>query len=423
MSRLRRLKKLRRKNRIKATACGLALALAIGSSQGLGTYALFTDVEDVSSNLAISTGDVDVEVSDGIDFIDVQPQDNIEVPFVITNKGTLNQNVSLKLDISTGISKYLTYGIIFSNDNITRNGEILYNGSDLLVLSPGETINGSIQIAVGNMSSEIQKELYGKVQDIELSIKSTQINKDNTLVNNGFYDVEIQRSTIMIGEENVIYGDAVKVTPANGYNEDSTVSLKVSNTTNYSGLESVIDNIENVDRKNIEITSKKGAFKNTNSFDIGGQWYTFYDKVDTRLIGNGFGQGNDISVKLKYNDGSYKIYNFDFKVKDIVNGNRLLAVKVTLEQDAMYLIDEDIDKPSESEIVSISNEKVEVSSESEIVNTSNEKVEVPSQSQIVELPKVEEVEISTESNLIEQSKEEIQVVLPNQTDIIAEKRE
>ncbi len=413
MSRLRRLKKLRRKNRIKATACGLALALAIGSVQGLGTYALFTDVEDVSSNLAISTGDVDVEVNDGIDFIDVQPQDNIEVPFVITNKGTLNQNVSLKLDISTGIIKYLTYGIIFSNDNITRNGEILYNGSDLLVLSPGETINGSIQIAVGNMSSEIQKELYGKVQDIELSIKSTQINKDNTLVNNGFYDVEIQRSTIMI----------VKVTPANGYNEDSTVSLKVSNTTNYSGLESVIDNIENVDRKNIEITSKKGAFKNTNSFDIGGQWYTFYDKVDTRLIGNGFGQGNDISVKLKYNDGSYKIYNFDFKVKDIVNGNRLLAVKVTLEQDAMYLIDEDIDKPSESEIVSISNEKVEVSSESEIVNTSNEKVEVPSQSQIVELPKVEEVEISTESNLIEQSKEEIQVVLPNQTDIIAEKRE
>ena len=73
----------------------------------------------------------------------------------------------------------------------------------------------------------------------------------------------------------------------------------------------------------------------------------------------------------------------------------------------MYLIDEDIDKPSESEIV----------------NTSNEKVEVPSQSEIVELPKVEEVEISTESNLIEQSKEEIQVVLPNQTDIIAEKRE
>ena len=55
MSRLRRLKKLRRKNRIKATACGLALALVIGSAQGLGTYALFTDVEDASSNLAIST--------------------------------------------------------------------------------------------------------------------------------------------------------------------------------------------------------------------------------------------------------------------------------------------------------------------------------------------------------------------------------
>lgn len=407
MSRLERLKELRRKNRIKATTCGLALALAIGSAQGLGTYALFTDTEDVPSDLAISTGDVDVEVNDGLAFIDVQPQSNIEIPFVITNKGTLNQNVSLNLDISTEISKYLTYSIIFSNDNIIRKGEILYDGSDLFVLSPGQIINGSIQITVGNMSSEIQKELYGKVQKINLNIKSTQINKDNTLVNNGFYDIEIQESTIMIGEENVIYGDAVKVTPANGYAEDSTINLKVSNTTNYIGLESVIDNIKNVDRQNGEITSKNGAFKNTNSFNIGNQWYTFDNKVDTTLIGNDFGQGNDISVKLKYNDGSYKIYNFDFKVKDIVNGNRLLAVKVTLEQDVMYLINEDIDKPSEPEIV----------------NTSNEKVEVPSESEIVELPKVEEVEISTESNLLEQAKEEIQVVLPNQTDIIAEKRE
>ena len=61
-SRLKRLKDIRRKNKIKTTFCCLTLALAMGISQGIGTYALFTDNENVSSDISLSTGDVDVEV-------------------------------------------------------------------------------------------------------------------------------------------------------------------------------------------------------------------------------------------------------------------------------------------------------------------------------------------------------------------------
>ena len=53
MSRLSKIKRKRkRKNRIKATSYGLVLALAVGSAQGLGTYALFTDTENVPSDIA-----------------------------------------------------------------------------------------------------------------------------------------------------------------------------------------------------------------------------------------------------------------------------------------------------------------------------------------------------------------------------------
>ena len=61
-SRLKRLKNIRRKNKIKNNFCCLTLALAMGISQGIGTYALFTDNENVSSDISLSTGDVDVEV-------------------------------------------------------------------------------------------------------------------------------------------------------------------------------------------------------------------------------------------------------------------------------------------------------------------------------------------------------------------------
>lgn len=218
MSRLRRLKE-RRKNRIKATSCGLALALVMGSAQGLGTYALFTDVEDVPSDIALSTGDVDVEVSTDNHFTDVQPGKEIKMPVTITNNGTLNQNIKLDLDISDAIESNLTHNFKF--DDVTLNEDlVMYNDAGLFVLAPGGSITGSINITVDkSMSNELQNSLAGKVQNVNLTVKSTQVNKDKTLVNNGFYDVAIQKNTISLAQREIITiatGEKAYVTGGNG---------------------------------------------------------------------------------------------------------------------------------------------------------------------------------------------------------------
>ena len=203
MSRLERLKELRRKNRMKATACGLTLALAIGSAQGLGTYALFTDTEDLASNLAISTGDVDVDVSDGEHLTDVKPGDNIEIPITITNNGTLNQNISLELSTSEDIESYLTDKFVFEN-GITVNDGVMYKGEELFVLAPGESVTGITNITVGSMERDEQNNLCRTEKGVDITVKARQTNKYNTLFENGFYDVAIQKNTITIAQKEVI---------------------------------------------------------------------------------------------------------------------------------------------------------------------------------------------------------------------------
>ena len=99
MSRVKRLKERRRKrkNKIKTTSCCLTLALAMGISQGIGTYALFTDTENVPSDISLSTGDVDVEVSKGFEFKDLAPEESRTHQFTITNHGTLRQHIKLSV--------------------------------------------------------------------------------------------------------------------------------------------------------------------------------------------------------------------------------------------------------------------------------------------------------------------------------------
>ena len=77
----------------------------MGISQGIGTYALFTDNENVPSDISLSTGDVDVEVNPVGDFTDTELNlsNYIEMPIKITNNGTLNQNIRLSLSTSEDI--------------------------------------------------------------------------------------------------------------------------------------------------------------------------------------------------------------------------------------------------------------------------------------------------------------------------------
>ncbi|WP_155490080.1 TasA family protein, partial [Paraclostridium sordellii] len=124
MSRIRRLKENRRKNTIKTTVASLALVLALGFTQVIGTYALFTDTVDLPSNLSISTGDVDVRVDDGFNITiedDYYIKDNEQIQkkhkFNIYNDGTLKQNISLSLDYNSNmnIDGYISYDLKFDN--------------------------------------------------------------------------------------------------------------------------------------------------------------------------------------------------------------------------------------------------------------------------------------------------------------------
>ncbi|WP_455537592.1 hypothetical protein [Terrisporobacter sp.] len=195
-----RLKKL--KNKVKTTFCCLTLAFIMGIPQGIGTYALFTDNEDVPSDISLSTGDVDVEVSEGKKFIEVEPEDKINIPIRITNNGTLNQNISLDFSISKDIEEYLIYEFVF--DEITIKNGVMYNGEKLFVLSPGKSILGEAKITVAKELKDKQNDLCGTEKSIDIIVKSTQINKDNTLMNNGFYDVAIQKNTMSIAQKEVI---------------------------------------------------------------------------------------------------------------------------------------------------------------------------------------------------------------------------
>ncbi len=205
MSRFRRLKDRRRKNRIKATSYGLVLALAVGSAQGLGTYALFTDTENVPSDIALSTGDVDVKINPGTDFTDVKPGDVRDMPLEITNNGTLNQNIKLDLLISDAIREHIIGEFMFDGITINKDNGVMYNNGELFVLAPGSSINGSIKITVKDMNKEEQNKLAGNKQSVNLTVKSTQISDNkNEVFNDGFYDEVTQTNTITVAEREII---------------------------------------------------------------------------------------------------------------------------------------------------------------------------------------------------------------------------
>lgn len=257
MSRLRRLKENRRKNIIKTTMASLALILAIGSTQVIGTYALFTDTVDVPSDLSISTGDVDVKVGEGLDFTDVQPGDEIEIPVTITNQGTLKQNISLKLDISDEITKYLTHKFAF--DGVTIKDGVMYNGEELFVLAPGESITGSTNIT---MSKELQNSLAGKPQAVNINVKATQVNEGNTWVDDGFYDLAIQKNTISIAEKEIITiatGEKAHFTGKHGNSfKNSYIPVNVKGTNNEFELSATVSSGSN----SVEYDAKHYKYRN-----------------------------------------------------------------------------------------------------------------------------------------------------------------
>ena len=208
MSRLKRLKERKRKNRIKATVCGLALFLQIGSIRLLGTHALFADVEDIPTNISISTGDVEVEVEDRFNKINLEQGKEYNNEFSISNKGTISQKVYLTFDYEG--ANYLD-GIIYKLQVIYKDrvlDEIIKSGEDFkkseeieikdndseFILEAGENITCKTSILLEETDNVyLQDNCY-----FDLKITSKQIGFDDY----GFYDVDYQKNEISIVDKN-----------------------------------------------------------------------------------------------------------------------------------------------------------------------------------------------------------------------------
>ena len=456
MSRLERLKELRRKNIIKATACGLALALAIGSAQGLGTYALFTDTEDVASNLTISTGDVDVKVSKGQTVTSIGE----EIAFEITNEGTLNQNISLNIIADQELRNNLgDVGIYFysdtdSNPNISEiKKEVLdkyidltNNNKELFVLSPGQTIQGSIDLDI--KSSIIENKEY----KLNLQVNARQINKSKELKNYGFYDEDIQKNTININsKESVILEDY-----NGGLSFKKNESIYKYINVNYygrsraKGLISAIDLLDGTSldatRGNIESVNCSGVFSDDKCEVVNNQ---SGKKIQINNISTDsqntikyyYGAGNHINIKFKYANDSIAFYRVDFRRDktlfifdsieakvtkisqkefeddNLINISTLQDIEEVDESDTVESFKEDIqeieldiiEQPKEDiEEESVEQEVVDIPKD-DIVEQPNEEVEEPSEPEIVEPPNFEEVVLPSKTDVILERKEEIEI--------------
>lgn len=433
MSRLRRLKENRRKNIIKTTMASLALVLAIGSTQTIGTYALFTDTENVPSNLSISTGDVDVEVEEVSHITDIEPGDGkvITMPVRITNNGTLNQNIRLKLSTSSDIESYLKHKFVFNNGITTNNDGVMYNGEELFVLAPGESITGSTNITVDSMSKELQNSLAGKPQNVNLTIESTQVNKDNTLVNNGFCDVAIQENTISVAQSEIITivngGEAFFTNGGSNEYKKLYIPVNINVPDGYTfKLSAVVDSIdkhgniskgeysaqqENFGGKDYILIQPKGdtgelLFGGTFNITINvtvkkdnGKEETYQLKCNTTLAnaGNNCSNPNHPDHNGAGNGGKCK--------NTIVYSNHVKILDIPEDLDASK---EELEEPSEPELVEPPKTEVEVPTKPEVVEPPKEEVVAQSEPEVVEPPK-EEAVVPSKPDIIVPSKEEIEI--------------
>lgn len=426
MSRLRRLKERKRKNRIKATSYGLVLALAVGSAQGLGTYALFTDTENVPSDIALSTGDVDVKINPGTDFTDVKPGDVRDMPLEITNNGTLNQNIKLDLLISDAIREHIIGEFMFDGITINKDNGVMYNNGELFVLAPGSSINGSIKITVKDMNKEEQNKLAGNKQSVNLTVKSTQISDNkNEVFNDGFYDEVTQTNTITVAEREIITiatGKNAHYTGKHGkfFNklyipvnvkaneiegkiiELSAIAQESDKTINYGATY-----YKDKDKHYILIQDENGIkFKGNVNITInvvikdkaGNQIDSYQLKCNVYLnnAGNsckGEGEGHP-------NDGEKQCHMSQ------VNPNHTTVISLPDEYDKQPP-QEELDKPSKPEIIEPPKEEIEKPNEPEIVEPPKEEIEKPSEPEVIEPPKEEITEIPKQLEAIEPPKEGI----------------
>ena len=419
MSRLKRLKE--RKDRIKVIACGLALALAIGSAQGLGTYALFTDTEDISSNLSISTGDVDLGVypvknpSEDTDASEkpgfqgeiIKYGNKASKEFYILNEGTLNQKVKFTLttnsNLNDDILKDISYTLDIKNGNETKtiiNTNFLEIKNKVEVdledfIAPGNKVNFISTISLKNSSNKIYE-----VKDIEFDLKILATQTGN-IGSNGFYDLYDQSNYFTIGES--IGGSLI------AYFKNNKKEISLIEPFAILRINSLGEGKGEFESKNITGKNNLGGFL---GFTISKDKEF---KTGSEGIGTNYSENQTLIVKVSCNGNTqwWKIY-FRYRYGDL-QAYYIVIDQPTKELQEIEIVEppkEEIEKPSEPEAVEPPKEEVEKPSEPEAVEPPKEEVEEPSEPEVAEPPK-EEVQVSIESD----------IVLPNQIDIIEQKKE
>lgn len=414
-----RLKILKERNKLKTTMVSLALALSIGLIPSLETYATFKDSESMTEDLSISTGDVDVRVDEGFNIVwseDEHDDENIMFKaheFKIYNEGTLKENLRLNLSTDKDISKYVKYTLKFDKykdrqiqaiDLSTKdNKELRYeDNKELVVLNSGDSLSAKLYLNIDEDIEDLVEDLESIKIGIDINILASQINKSNTIEENGFYDREVQKNSITIidddnDDDNVIPSGSIKVSA-----KDTTIDInhETNDSNGYIGLDRFIDNYDQVIK--IEYISGNGAFSKSNGYSKNSTYQIY--PVDVKGISRNFEKKNTITLKFNYKDGSYKKYMLDFRAEGSY-GNRLLEAQVWLIESNMNSINED--KQEEVEIPTLDSEQLYPDEEGTSDSTKSDELEIPNYKDVIETPKVEVV--PSQPDIIEPSKEEIEI--------------
>ena len=441
MARLRRLKERKRKNKIKIAACSLALALSIGSVQGLGTYALFTDIEDVGSNLSISTGDVDVEIENKTTELNLSNEKTEAViNFNILNNGTLNQYLKLNFGYSSinnkDLKNYIDFKLSSNKANIKfedlgGNNYELYEGEEKLILNPGNSINVELTLKIKDtLDSEQKKLLSNQKIEIGTTVRANQIGYNN-VDKKGFYDIANQKNTINIGElvesnncENNLGSYITK--------KGKTISINIP--TKYEIVSVEIDKDKSTGEfRNSKITSRLSINNNYSGLGI--------EKEDNSKfeISENFSDDCKLALNVQRKDGTKEVWEIKFRMNEkgkLETCYKVISSEILTEQDVQNPVDSDVEVPVNPDLVQPPKEEVvesnkqdEVQPPKEEIVESNKQDEVqPPKQEIVESNKQDEVQPPKEETVL-QDKTDVtnsskveEVLQKDQTDIIAQKK-
>lgn len=148
MSRIQKLKN--RKSDIKATISGLTLALAIGITGCIGSYAYFSDVAEIKNDLVVTTGTLSTGIGDGFND-NLGKEEPISKEFEIENNGNLEQLVTINyenINVDDPSYSQLKYRLtLYEVTDISDNGTVvLDNSTTILETTLGELGNKNVKI-------------------------------------------------------------------------------------------------------------------------------------------------------------------------------------------------------------------------------------------------------------------------------------